>query len=1579
MLDENYLISQLYSVSNDPIRAIVSLKLELIQRHRKLSSSSSILTPLAQSPSCSTSPALKPPPPQTDHHHPHPPHLRAHRPLNHLNSSTSSTTSASSASSSSCFEFPYYRLRRPSPPSELTSTTSNNIPEPADQQASLPNSTLSTHPSKLDNIPSARLPLTIDFKLTHQPHLLPSQINHPKQHKHSHRSHLSTTTITALSPPLAPSSPINHPCENINSYSYQLGKQQQHQHDHVHDDHSFDNNAQDENDDANNQDDDDDQQEHEEEEEDDDDKQASLEKKWKKHGTFDGAKESDPTMKAIELLIKIAERMIDAESSMQEDAGSTGPQTLGGGGGGEKRMEEEGFELERPLTAHAESIPMGGIEGGGEEEDLSTYRCDTCQRVFTPLDPESYSKASTPAHERPNYSRASSISHMFFMDHPSALDELSSLDHSRQSSASEPIHYRRRGSLSSRPGSISSTTADESEQIRRLKASIKAIAKVCRALRNGDLTQMINEDVATPDLENLKGDVNSLVRRLRKFTSQVFKVCSDVGQKGLLGKQADLEESAGIWRKMLVDVNSLASNLSAQVRDISEVTTAVAKGDFSRKIEVQAEGEILQAKNTVNKMVDQLNSFATEVARIAQMVGTDGILDQQITVDGVEGVWKDLTDSVNSMASNLTSQVRSISAVTSAIAKGDLSQQIEVEAKGEMADLKKTVNSMVDTLKVILEEVGRVAREVGVEGKLGGQANIPNVEGAWYDLSHSVNQMANNLTSQAVAEGDLSQEVTVQARGEVAALASTVNGMVAFLRVFAAEVTRVALLTGTEGVLGGKAEVANVSGEWKTLVDRVNTMAKNLTDQVREIARVTTAVADGDLTSYVTVDARGEVGQLRDTVNAMVRFLQDFNSEVTRVALEVGTAGKLGGSANVKHARGEWHNLVTGLNRMVDRVTGQVRAISRSTAAVAKGDLSQRVEIDAEGEILQLAETINAMLGRLNMFSTEVVRIAREIADGNLNVRAEVEAVEGVFLHIISEVNKMSGTLSSQVGTFQAITDAAAAGDFSKMANIAAKGDIRALQSNINTMVTKLRTAFESNVKAKEAAEAHSLAKSQFLANTSHEIRTPLNAIIGLTFDTLGSNLTREQRENLNLVRGQADALLRIINDILDITKIEAGRMALERCTFSLREVIFEALTSLAFGAAAKNLDVFLEIHPAVPDLVVGDGSRLGQVVKNLVGNSQKFTTSGSITLTAHLMGTDPEGRWRVEFHVIDTGIGIEEDKLQRIFDSFMQADGSVTRKYGGTGLGLTISRNLVQMMGGHLDVESEVGKGSDFGFDVILGPADPEVELRKQIEKIDTDQCVLLIDDKELDDVEASCLKFGLSVHRVPSIEEVPSGDLFDCAIISTIEEADKLRSNRFLPLVLRAATLPKLDMRRALDFSLASVIETGKGEAELCNALHIALKKSMRKLGNHDVKADWKILLAEDNKINQIVARRLLASSGLKCLEVVENGQEAFEAVQANQYDIVLMDVSMPVKDGREATQDIRMWEQTHSVTPVPIIGVTAHALVGDREKCMKAGMSGVCTKPLLAPELLAAMSKKGNRRLQKFSRMEIEEYIP
>ncbi|KAI7942100.1 hypothetical protein MJO28_012127 [Puccinia striiformis f. sp. tritici] len=1408
-IDHHYLISQLESLSNDPISAILSLKLDLIHQNRRNSTTSSILTPI---------------------------------PL---------------------------------------------------------------EPALADNKKT-------DYQ--QEPPLLSPKHTH-------HRSHLSTTTITALSPPLPPSSPS----EQYNPY-YEF-----------------------------------------------------------KNGTT----YNHPTSTIIELLIKLAERIIEAETGQEQ---SSPVQSMTQHGTDEDDLENPPMTPQRSeLPSTSSTIPLV-LPELRPIEDLSNYRCDTCRRVYTPIDPESYSKVSTPANERPSYSRTSSISQMFYMD-PHSFDELSLVDHSRESSsASEPINTLRRSCSLSRPSSSShtaniiSSTADESEQIRRLKASIKAIAKVCRALRNGDLTQMINEDVATPDLESLKGDVNSLVRRLRKFTSQVFKVCSDVGQKGLLGKQADLEESAGIWRKMLVDVNSLASNLSAQVRDISEVTTAVAKGDFSRKIEVQAEGEILQAKNTVNKMVDQLNSFATEVARIAQMVGTDGILDQQITVDGVEGVWKDLTDSVNSMASNLTSQVRSISAVTSAIAKGDLSQQIEVEAKGEMADLKKTVNSMVDTLKVILEEVGRVAREVGVEGKLGGQANIPNVEGAWYDLSHSVNQMANNLTSQsvrqiasvtrAVAEGDLSQEVTVQARGEVAALASTVNGMVAFLRVFAAEVTRVALLTGTEGVLGGKAEVANVSGEWKTLVDRVNTMAKNLTDQVREIARVTTAVADGDLTSYVTVDARGEVGQLRDTVNAMVRFLQDFNSEVTRVALEVGTAGKLGGSANVKHARGEWHNLVTGLNRMVDRVTGQVRAISRSTAAVAKGDLSQRVEIDAEGEILQLAETINAMLGRLNMFSTEVVRIAREIADGNLNVRAEVEAVEGVFLHIISEVNKMSGTLSSQVGTFQAITDAAAAGDFSKMANIAAKGDIRALQSNINTMVTKLRTAFESNVKAKEAAEAHSLAKSQFLANTSHEIRTPLNAIIGLTFDTLGSNLTREQRENLNLVRGQADALLRIINDILDITKIEAGRMALERCTFSLREVVFEALTSLAFGAAAKNLDVFLEIHPAVPDLVIGDGSRLGQVVKNLVGNSQKFTTSGSITLTANLMDTDAKGRWRVQFHVIDTGIGIEEDKLQRIFDSFMQADGSVTRKYGGTGLGLTISRNLVQMMGGHLDVESEVGKGSDFAFDVILGPADPEVELRKQIEKIDTDQCVLLIDDEELDDVEASCLKFGLSVHRVPSIEEVPSGDLFDCAIISTIEEADKLRSNRFLPLVLRAATLPQLDMRRALDFSLASVIETGKGEAELCNALHIALKKSMRKLGNHDVKADWKILLAEDNKINQIVARRLLASSGLKCLEVVENGQEAFEAVKANQYDIVLMDVSMPVKDGREATQDIRMWEQTHSVTPVPIIGVTAHALVGDREKCMKAGMSGVCTKPLLAPELLAAMSKAISLHRQ-FARLETSKY--
>jgi HAMP domain-containing protein len=400
----------------------------------------------------------------------------------------------------------------------------------------------------------------------------------------------------------------------------------------------------------------------------------------------------------------------------------------------------------------------------------------------------------------------------------------------------------------------------------------------------------------------------------------------------------------------------MAGNLTTQVRQIAQVTTAVANGDLSQKITVDARGEILELKNTINTMVEQLSSFADEVTRVAREVGTEGVLGGQAEVKGVSGTWRDLTESVNGMASNLTDQVRQIANVTTAVANGDLSQKVTVEARGEVAALADTINSMTDTLRTFADQVTGVAREVGTDGVLGGQADVPGAAGTWKDLTDSVNSMATNLTDQvrqianvttAVANGDLSQKVTVEAKGEVAALADTINSMTDTLRTFADQVTGVAREVGTDGVLGGQADVPGAAGTWKDLTDSVNVMATNLTDQVRNIAQVTTAVANGDLSQKITVDARGEILELKRTMNTMVDQLSSFADEVTRVAREVGTEGVLGGQADVKGVSGTWRDLTESVNGMASNLTDQVRQIANVTTAVANGDLSQKVTVEA--------------------------------------------------------------------------------------------------------------------------------------------------------------------------------------------------------------------------------------------------------------------------------------------------------------------------------------------------------------------------------------------------------------------------------------------------------------------------------------------------------------------------------------------------------------------------------------------------------------------------------------------------------
>ena len=600
-----------------------------------------------------------------------------------------------------------------------------------------------------------------------------------------------------------------------------------------------------------------------------------------------------------------------------------------------------------------------------------------------------------------------------------------------------------------------------------LTAQVRNIADVTTAVANGDLSKKITVDVQGEILE-LKNTINTMVDQLSSFASEVTRVAREVGTEGKLGGQAQVRGIGGTWKDLTDNVNSMAGNLTGQVRNIADVTTAVANGDLSKKITVDVKGEILELKNTINTMVDQLSSFASEVTRVAREVGTEGKLGGQAQVKGVGGTWKDLTDNVNSMAGNLTAQVRNIAEVTTAVARGELNKKITVDVKGEILELKNTINTMVDQLNSFASEVTRVAREVGTEGKLGGQAQVKGVGGTWKDLTDNVNSMAGNLTAQvrniadvttAVALGQLNKKITVDVKGEILELKNTINTMVDQLNSFASEVTRVAREVGTEGRLGGQAQVTGVAGVWKDLTDNVNSMAGNLTAQVRNIAQVTTAVANGDLSKKITVDVKGEILELKDTINTMVDQLNAFASEVSRVAREVGTEGKLGGQAYVKGVAGTWKDLTDNVNYMAGNLTAQVRNIADVTTAVARGELNKKITVDVQGEILELKNTVNTMVDQLNSFASEVTRVAREVGtEGTLGGQAQVTGVAGVWKDLTDNVNSMAANLTAQVRGIAKVVTAVANGDLKQQLRVEVKGEIATLADTINWMTETLAT-----------------------------------------------------------------------------------------------------------------------------------------------------------------------------------------------------------------------------------------------------------------------------------------------------------------------------------------------------------------------------------------------------------------------------------------------------------------------------------------------------------------------------------------
>ncbi|GAA5177363.1 HAMP domain-containing protein [Rugosimonospora acidiphila] len=1242
-----------------------------------------------------------------------------------------------------------------------------------------------------------------------------------------------------------------------------------------------------------------------------------------------------------------------------------------------------------------------------------------------------------------------------------------------------------------------------------LTDQVRSIAQVTTAIAHGDLSRKITVS-AKGEVAELADTINSLTDTLRLFAEEVTRVAREVGTEGKLGGQAEVPGVAGTWKDLTDNVNSMASNLTSQVRNISQVSTAVARGDLSQKITVAAQGEILELKDTVNTMVDQLSSFADEVTRVAREVGTEGKLGGQAQVRGVSGTWRDLTESVNQLASNLTSQVRNIAQVTTAVARGDLSQKITVDARGEILELKSTVNTMVDQLSSFADEVTRVSREVGTEGNLGGQAQVRGVAGTWRNLTDNVNYMASNLTAQvrniaqvsaAVARGDLSQKITVDARGEILELKSTVNTMVDQLSSFADEVTRVAREVGTEGKLGGQAQVRGVAGTWRDLTDNVNQLAANLTSQVRNIAQVTTAVARGDLSQKITVDAQGEILQLKSTVNTMVDQLSSFADEVTRVAREVGTEGKLGGQAQVKGVEGTWRDLTDNVNSMASNLTSQVRNIAQVTTAVARGDLSQKITVDAQGEILELKSTVNTMVDQLSSFADELTRVGREVGiEGKLGGQAQVKGVAGTWRDLTENVNQLASTLTTQLRAISQVSTAVTRGDLTQRIAVEAQGEVLELKDNINQMIVTLRETTKKNAeqgwldsnlariggllqgqrdlvevgrmimnevtplvdgqlgafflarhddgairlgltasygyvapetdvvfapgeglvgqaavsrriirvgapsgrrltirsglaetaptdlivlpvlfegellgviefasvrtfselhlsflerlvaaigvalntiqanrrteellsqsqrlahemqdqsaelqrtnaeledkttvlseqnvnietknreielarlgleeKAQQLAQA-SQYKSEFLANMSHELRTPLNSLLllaRLLADNSEHNLSPKQIEFARTIHSAGSDLLSLIDDILDLAKIEAGRMDVEPAEVRLADVRGYVQQAYAPQAEEKALRLAVELAPDVPPVIVTDPQKLQQILRNLLSNALKFTDTGSVTLriaTAQPGASVDAPALRtarnvIGFTVTDTGIGISDDKLSLIFEAFQQADGTTSRKYGGTGLGLSISRDLAQLIGGGIAVSSSPGTGSSF---------------------------TLYLPDVLLPDT------------------------------VVTMTPPPVVAPGRSGPAILRSAA-------------------TNAAPARIATQAAHQLDGAT-------------VLIVDDDVRNVFALTSALELHGMTVL-YADNGADGIRLLTEHpRVHIVLMDAMMPDQDGYETTRQIR---RNRNFADLPVVFLTAKAMPGDRESALSAGASDYITKPVDLDELLELMA--------------------
>jgi signal transduction histidine kinase/DNA-binding response OmpR family regulator/HAMP domain-containing protein len=887
------------------------------------------------------------------------------------------------------------------------------------------------------------------------------------------------------------------------------------------------------------------------------------------------------------------------------------------------------------------------------------------------------------------------------------------------------------------------------------------VTRAIAAVAQGNLTQTVRLDV---DGRPLEGEflrsatiVNTMIQQLGVFTAEVTRVAREVGTDGKLGGQADVKGVAGVWKDLTESVNSMAGNLTAQVRNIAEVTTAVARGDLGRKITVDVRGEILELKNTINVMVDQLNAFAGEVTRVAREVGTEGKLGGQAVVRGVGGTWKDLTESVNSMASNLTAQVRNIAQVTTAVAKGDLSTKITVDARGEILELKNTINIMVDQLNSFASEVTRVAREVGTDGKLGGQADVRGVAGTWKDLTDNVNLMAANLTTQvrgiakvvtAVANGDLKRKLVLETKGEIAELADTINAMIDTLAVFADQVSTVAREVGIEGKLGGQARVPGAAGIWRDLTDNVNQLAANLTTQVRAIADVAIAVTKGDLTRSIAVEAQGEVETLKDTINQMIANLAEtIRKNTDQDWLKTNIAKFTGMMQGQRDLLTVAKLLLSELTPLVGAQHGAFYLTESSETETTLKFLSGYAFTEENGVPKQF-RIGQGLVGQCALEKERIlvtgvpndyIRVTSSLgasAPASIVVlpvlfegeaRAVIELasfsqfseVHLAFLDLLTEsIGIVLNTIAATMRTEELLKQSQALAEKLQSQQLQLQQTNAELQEKAQLLAeqkteveTKNREVEQAKQQLEEKAEQLALTskyKSEFLANMSHELRTPLNNLLILAkmlAENSEKNLLSKQVKFAETIHSSGTDLLALINDILDLSKIESGKMDVELGPVQLIQLQDYCSRTFRHVAEGKGLDFTIELDPTLGDTIHTDTKRLQQVLKNLLSNALKFTEHGTVRLKI----SRPAAGWRtthpvlsrvksvVAFSVTDTGIGIPQEKQRIIFEAFQQADGTTSRKYGGTGLGLSISRELARLLGGEIRLESAPGVGSTF------------------------------------------------------------------------------------------------------------------------------------------------------------------------------------------------------------------------------------------------------------------------------------------